>query len=505
MNKKDETIATVLKKAQLYRNGGFKDAKRLERSKEDFETHLYAFLIDINCCFLPVYIWVLVFLFILCGIFPPFVFDILFYVIYVILFITCVLGLGLVTSKTQGQTIGYSMTGLRLVRLNDKKPAAHISLIMRQMLGFGIPMMVLGFFFGTFGVILWWIVNGVFVFVTPHQQTLFDLIFHLAVVKEADVTVQIVQHVDKPMEPSNLKSQPMLSYSPIDLHIRSNYSSDGVYDVEELFKQAKANKMEVISITDHNCTRVNAAALRFSQMYGIQYISGVEFDCQYRGIPIRVLGYYIDWENQIFDILEQGALKRDKQASIERVDKFEKFTGIGIDIDSFMFKSRFQIMTAKEITDMVFKNPQTRQMKLMQHYLNNTQSEEEALRRFEQDVFGPSGPCHVKVELPALGQIINAIHQANGIAILSSWRLDDIDDDTLQLIVEEGLDGIECFSPDIHEETMKSLLRIAQGRKLFVSAGSDYHGPTKSNRRMGQTNCPEKGLPLVRIFARAAE
>lgn len=502
MNKRDETIATVLKKAQLYRNGGFKDAKRLGRTKEDFETHLYAFLIDINCCFLPVYIWVLVFLFILCGIFPPFVFDILFYVIYVILFITCVLGLGLITSKTQGQSIGYSMAGLRLVRLNDKKPAANISLIMRQMLGFGIPMMVLGFFFGTFGVILWWVINGTLVLVTPHQQTLFDIIFHLTTVKEADVNVQIVEHVEQP-KPQPKK--PIIRRSPIDLHIRSNYSSDGSYDVEELFKQAKANHMEVISITDHNCARVNAAALRFSQLYGIQYIPGVEFDCQYRGIPVRVLGYYIDWENKIFDILEQGSLKRDKQASIERVNKFEKFAGIVIDIDSFMSKSRFQIITGKEITEMVFKNPQTRQMKLMQHYLHNTKSEKEALQRFEHDVFGKSGPCYVEVDLPSLDQIVKAIHQANGIAILSGWRLDYIDDDTLASIVEVGLDGIECFTPDVHDETMTALLKIVQKNKLFVSTGSDYHGPTKPDRQMGQTNCPEKGLSLVRIFTRAAE
>ena len=44
-------------------------------------------------------------------------------------------------------------------------------------------------------------------------------------------------------------------------HIRSNYSDDGYYDVEELFKQAKDNGLEVISITDHNCARANAGCV----------------------------------------------------------------------------------------------------------------------------------------------------------------------------------------------------------------------------------------------------
>ena len=510
MNKKDETIATVFKKAQIYRTGGFKEAQRLSHNIDDFEDHLYAFLIDINCCFLPVYIWVILFLLILCGLVPPFVFDILFYVIYVILFITCVIGLGIITSKTQGQSIGYYLAGLRLVNLNDKRPASSLHLIMRQMLGFGIPMMVLGFFFRTTGIIAWWAINGICVCVTPHQQTLFDLVFRLTTVKEQEVNVQIVQETEevvveqqKPVAPVYKKTD--YERSPIDLHLRSNYSSDGCYDVEELFKQAKENNMEVISITDHNCARVNAAALRFSQLYNIQYIPGVEFDCQYRGLHIRVLGYYIDLENKIFDILEQAALKRDKQASIDRVKKFEEFTKIAIDIDSFISKSRFQIITAKEITGMVFKNPQTRQMRLMQHYLKNTGSEQEALMRFERDVFGPTGPCYVESEYPALDQIIKAIHQANGIAILSSWKLDEIDDERIEQIIEVGLDGIECFSPEIHTETMTAVLKIAHQYKLFVSCGSDYHGPTKPERRMGQTNCPEKGLPLVRIFTRLAE
>ena len=505
MNKKDRELARALKKSQLYKNGGYKKADRLKKNADDYESHFLAFLIDINFCFLPVYIWVLLFVLIISGIVSPVIFDLLFYVMYVILFIVCVLGLGMFTAKMHGQSIGYMITGLRLVRLKDKRPATGLQLIMRQMLGFGIPMMILGFFFKTIGLFGWWIINGVVVLLTPHQQTIFDLVFGLVTVNDPEVDVQFKEEVQQLDESKQEVQQPVVHRTPIDLHIRSNYSNDGCYDVEELFKQAKENNMEVISITDHNCARVNAAALRFSQLYGIQYIPGVEFDCQYRGIHIRVLGYYIDWENKIFDILEQESLKREKQASIERVNKFEQFTGIGIDIDSFMSKSRFQTITEREITEMVFKNQQTRHMKLIQHYLENTASEEEALSRFENDVFGRKGPCYVQSLYPELEQIIEAIHQANGIAILSSWKLDYIDDETIEILLDEGIDGIECFSPELHEETMTAVLRIIQQRKLFVSAGSDYHGPSKPGRYMGQTNCPEKGLPLVRIFTKAAE
>ena len=40
------------------------------------------------------------------------------------------------------------------------------------------------------------------------------------------------------------KPEPKVQHDicPIDLHIRSNYSDDGYYDVEEIFKQAKQFK-----------------------------------------------------------------------------------------------------------------------------------------------------------------------------------------------------------------------------------------------------------------------
>ena len=111
------------------------------------------------------------------------------------------------------------------------------------------------------------------------------------------------------------------------MHIRSNYSDDGYYDVEEIFKQAKKLGLETISITDHNCARVNAAAPRFAKLYDIQYIPGVEFDCQYNGERLRILGYYIDWNQEIFNVLEQESLRREKEMSIERVKKFEQYSG----------------------------------------------------------------------------------------------------------------------------------------------------------------------------------
>ena len=310
-----------------------------------------------------------------------------------------------------------------------------------------------------------------------------------------------IKVVKQQPEPSPAISSDLVS--PIDLHLRSNYSDDGYYDVEDLFKQAYQLHMEVISITDHNCARANAAAVRFAPMYNIQYIPGVEIDTQWKGHRVRILGYYIDWTKDIFDEIERESLMREKQVSIERTQKFEDFCGIHIDVESLMQTSRFQTITAQDITKMVFHNKRVRELSFVKKYLESSKNETQARRRFARDVFGKGGPCYVTASYPALGDMVKAIHDAGGIAILSSWNMDHIHDEEIETMMELGIDGIECFSPRIHEATMTSLLRIVKKHSAFVTCGSDFHGPNRPKFKMGHCCCPEKAWPLVRILSEA--
>lgn len=489
-------------KAKLYRKTGYSLAQPLGRSFSEYSNHIFAFLIDCNICLLPVYIWVIEFLLILCGLIPPRFFNLLFYIMYALLFVTSVLGLGIFTARTHGQSFGMVLVNYKLVK-RDMKEASSLALIFRQVFSFGLPMMILGFLFEMKGLFIWWAVNLLITLISPHQQTVFDYVFGLVMVEEPtrEEVMEKVAETKKAKEKSTEQVQPI---SKIDLHIRSNYSDDGFYDVEEIFKQAKMKGLEVISITDHNCARANAAASRFASLYDIAYMPGVEFDCQFKGTRLRVLGYYIDWNNEIFDILERASLKREKEISMQRVEKFEEFSGIQIDVDSLISNSRFQTITARDITRMVFNNERTRTLPFVQKYLNSAHSEKEAMDAFSKDIFSKDGPCYVKGDYPNIKTIIDAIHQANGIAILASWHVNRLSSSTIQELTGLGLDGIECFSPELEEKDMAMLLKIVKARKLLVTAGSDYHGPTKPDRQLGVTYMPPKAENLVKIITKAA-
>lgn len=49
----------------------------------------------------------------------------------------------------------------------------------------------------------------------------------------------------------------------------------------------------------------------------------------------------------------------------------------------------------------------------------------------------------------------------------------------LQILLEAGLQGIECYYSAYDEEQVNSLLEVASKHNLLVSGGSDYHGKNK--------------------------
>lgn len=578
-SKKELERARRVKEEELYQKEGYKKAAYLDRDFPDYTNHLFAFLIDLNICLTPVYLWGVEFILILTGVIPPAFFDLLFYLMYGLLFLTSCIMLPLYTAAHGGRSWGCQYMGMRLVRA-DKQPASAIRLVLRQLFGFGIPLMLFGYFFSFFGIFAWWGAQALVVLLSPHQQTIFDWVFNLVdvytpcyemkVVKDPTEMEQDVQQevlpapvdpaaaqvlssaarkspapapapapsasrvqkeeevkpkkarkekvkdkkekkqrrnvpevVEQPVVQVVEQVQPKPEISKIDLHIRSNFSDDSDAEVEEIFQQAQANHMEVISITDHNNARANALALHFAKLYHIKYIPGVEIDCQLYGERVRILGYYINWNDPFFDGVERLSLKREKDVSQARITALEKAAGLKIDTDSLLANSRFKILKPRELTDLVFETDQARDLPAIAEYLQKYPDEKEAREHFRKDYFGPGGKCEVRTEYPGAIKVIDAIHKAGGMAILSGWRLDEISNDVITALLEGGIDGFEVFAPNNSDQTKAFLLALVNDEKLFITAGSDYHGTCKPDRQLGVTTATPKGEQFVSIFTRA--
>ena len=76
----------------------------------------------------------------------------------------------------------------------------------------------------------------------------------------------------------------------VDLHIHTNHS-DGLADAKSILDSAKNKSYKYIAITDHNTFDAH------KHLDDEILITGIEFDCWYKGIFIHLLAYGIDINN----------------------------------------------------------------------------------------------------------------------------------------------------------------------------------------------------------------
>ena len=83
------------------------------------------------------------------------------------------------------------------------------------------------------------------------------------------------------------------------------------------------------------------------------------------------------------------------------------------------------------------------------------------------------------------------IHDSGGLAVLAhpmslyvAWgRLPEL----LGRLKELGLDGIEAWHPTAKAGTCRRLEELGRGLGLYITAGSDFHGSARPDRKLGRT------------------
>ena len=115
-------------------------------------------------------------------------------------------------------------------------------------------------------------------------------------------------------------------------------------------------------------------------------------------------------------------------------------------------------------------------------------TKQEAFDRF----IGKGRPWYEPKESLELTEAIRLIKESGGLAIAAhplslfvSWsRLASIMDEWKGL----GIDGIEAYHPTAKISHCRRLERMARERGFRVTAGSDFHGEIRPERKLGQTS-----------------
>jgi predicted metal-dependent phosphoesterase TrpH/uncharacterized RDD family membrane protein YckC len=501
------------KKSKEYDTYGYKYAKFV--GLHHLGVRILAFCCDISILLLPIFIWLLAMLLVIANILPIGVLEIVQMVTFVLLLISVVLFPFIISKITDGNTFGRAIFDLKIVA-KDKRRISVKKAAMREILGYGICVLVMlvvssvsnvlvkfglnidmsskVFTVALFAVIGYIVLNILCILLLPRHVAIIDLLMGTRLVILNSKTVPS-------KETSQVKEKKQRYVSNIDLHMHSSFSEDGSYNVEEIFQMAKSRGMKIISITDHNSTKANVIADKMSGLYDIAYIPGIEIDCTYEGHDMHVLGYFITYTSELYSHIENENLVQERKASFERVRLFEEFSGMKLDTDALLSKNRRQIITGEMIAEQLLNDPQYRSHELLKPYRDGGERSDMPYVNFYWDFFASGKPCHAAVKYPKLEDIIEVIKLTDGVPVIAHpYQTFREDISFVHKLIDKGIEGIEVFSSYHSEKEMAELLKIAKERKVFVTAGSDFHGKTKPGLEIGETNCPPAGLRLVKNF-----
>ncbi len=266
-----------------------------------------------------------------------------------------------------------------------------------------------------------------------------------------------------------------------DLHLHT-YFSDGTFTPEELAALGKTHGLAALALTDHDtvegCTRMAAACRK----EGIEFITGTELTAEQDGVELHLLGYGLDLENEQL----QGGMARFQAVRQERIREMAaKLNALGVPLQA---EAVFAIANCRSPG-----RPHVARALVQAGLCKNL---DEAFDRFLKK----GRPAWVPKCKISAGEGIRLIQQAGGVAVIAHPGLNKTDD-LIPKMVEQGLDGIECFHTKHSASASKHYLRLAEEFGLLVTGGSDCHGTNKGRPLIGSVKLPYHYVEKLKLRA----
>ena len=117
---------------------------------------------------------------------------------------------------------------------------------------------------------------------------------------------------------------------------------------------------------------------------------------------------------------------------------------------------------------------------------------EQAFSRY----LGKGKPLYIPKAALDFDNAVSIIRESGGIAVLAhpnslyvSWgKLPDL----IKTLKNRGLDGIEAWHPSAKAQECRRLEELGHSNGLFITAGSDFHGENRPDRKLGHTATGKK-------------
>ena len=245
-----------------------------------------------------------------------------------------------------------------------------------------------------------------------------------------------------------------------DLHCHTKLS-DGSLGIEDLITLAKKRGIEAIAITDHDCLAGTVRGKIIGDRFGVQVIPGVELSATdtKTGKKVHLLCYLSDAPDRLEGLCHRNSLARKKAAHYMMLQVAKRYP-----------------VAAELIVKCATGSTNIYKQHIMQALMECGFSRDIYGEMYHK-LFDKDSPESVLVtpKYPDIEEVLTAIHDAGGIAVLAHpYFFDNLD--SLPRLIENGLDGIEVWHHCATEEQQAELKKIATKNKLLMTGGTDFHG-----------------------------
>jgi predicted metal-dependent phosphoesterase TrpH len=265
-----------------------------------------------------------------------------------------------------------------------------------------------------------------------------------------------------------------------DLHLHTIYS-DGEYQPLQVVTMARDRNASMIAISDHNNIEGSKIAVANNPYDDIVVIPSVEFTAKSpANINIHILGHNIDLKNKALNELCDAYTEDSRNRTKSLLLLLKKHYGMEFDkVDVAALLSSIGNIGRPEVAKLCLKYGYVSSIpEAFDNYLN------------------PVKPLITEKKVdPTDKELIECILKAGGVPCLAHPRslkktIPELREYILKL-KGYGLMAIEAYHSDCSKELTFELLKMAHEFDLYVSCGSDYHGPIvtpKVQIRSGRNN-----------------
>ena len=242
-----------------------------------------------------------------------------------------------------------------------------------------------------------------------------------------------------------------------DLHLHTT-ASDGRWPPEQLIDKVKGAGIGFFSVTDHDSLGSLAETTKLVRGSGLRFLPGVELSSRLNGQNYHLLAYGFDPENTDLQDLASANNARLTGSSDEAVHLLSDL-GHRVSLGDYARYSWDRRRGGwKGLNYLIDQGICTDVHEYFQ-------------------IFDQIG--HPQAEFPLVDEVVECVRQASGVVVIAhpgASFYNGIDVERLDLLVEMGVRGLECFSFHHDQAMTRGYLEYCRRRGLLVTGGSDCHG-----------------------------